>query len=74
MKIDTKFNRGDVVCFMSNNSICKGVIEEIEVYVSPRYTIEPTIVYKVSGGYHLTNPRILCATREEVAKELLNQC
>lgn len=73
MIIDTKFNRGDLVCFMSGDRICRGTIKEIEVHISLDYEVEPTIIYKLSEGYHLVNPRILCSTRQEVADELLKQ-
>lgn len=73
MIIDTKFNRGDAVYFICSNRIEGGVIKAIEVNISPDYTVIPTIVYKMTSGVQLVNPRILCATKKEVAEALLNE-
>jgi len=73
MKIDTKFNRGDVVYYMSGNRICCSAIKEIEIHLSVDYKEEPAIIYKLFDGCHLVNPEILCATGEEVAAELLKR-
>lgn len=37
MKIDTKFNRGDVVYYMSSDRICCSAIKEIEIHLSVDY-------------------------------------
>lgn len=59
MKIDTKFNRGDVVYYMSGNRICCSAIKEIEIHLSVDYKEEPAIIYKLFDGCHLVNPEIL---------------
>ena len=73
MIIDTKFTIGDVVCFMSADRITSATIKEIEIHISPNYKMNPTIIYVLNDGCRLTNPPILCASRQEVADELLKQ-
>ena len=73
MIIDTKFTIGDVVYFMLGNRIEGGTIKEIEIYISPKHAISPTIIYVLDNGCRLTNPSILCTSRQEVADELLKQ-
>lgn len=71
MIIDTKFTIGDTVCFMLQNQIEQGTIKEIEVQISREYKFIPAIIYHLEGGINLVNPPILCASRQEVANELL---
>lgn len=73
MIIDTKFTIGDTVCFMLQNKIEQGIIKDIEVHISRECMFIPTIIYRLEGGISLPNPTILCASRQEVANELLKQ-
>lgn len=73
MIIDTKFTVGDTVHFMLGNRIEGGTIKEIEIHISPKYGITPTIIYVLDNGVQLNTPSILCTSRQEVADELLKQ-
>lgn len=73
MIIDTKFTIGDVVYFMLGNRIEGGTIKEIEIHISPNCKMTPTIIYVLDNGIQLNTPSILCASRQEVADELLKQ-
>jgi len=76
MIIDTKFAPGSEVYFLLQNRIQGGIIKEIEIRISTEHKpIDPMpiIIYKMVDGLQLANPEILCATRQEVADELLKQ-
>ena len=57
MKIDTEFNVGDNVCYLSGDNICYSTVSKITIEIS--YTDRSFLmVYKLSDGFKCTKKQL----------------
>ena len=78
MKIETKYNIGNKVFFIQNNTVHQGVIGNIDVHVSSNgYTFEQNEYYDIEcyekgidKKYNGVNLKFVYPTKEELLKSL----